>query len=96
MSACGKYILNVGYKIAEAVKRANFQNSLVSPEQRHKIVAEETKLGFNKLEAELRKKLVEKKKEARLEKRARLTSALASKSKAQVRVQFINRLQSRI
>ena len=32
----------------------------------------------------VQKKLVEKKKEARLEKRARLTSALASKSKAQV------------
>ena len=32
----------------------------------------------------VQRKLVEKKKEARLEKRARLTSALASKSKAQV------------
>ena len=61
LSACGKYILNVGGKINEAVKRANLTNATVSPQQRQKIVAEETKLGFNKLEAELRKKLVEKK-----------------------------------
>ena len=38
----------------------------------------------------VQKKLVEKKKEARLEKRARLTSALASKSKAQVRIQILD------
>ena len=39
----------------------------------------------------MQRKLAERKKEARLEKRARLTSALASKSKAQVSGPFVSR-----